>query len=66
MREALQRARAMHRAGRVAEAEQAYRAVLAMHPDHPDALHLLGVIAAQRGEEAGARDLLSRLWRRHG
>ena len=50
----------MHQAGRLAEAEQIYQSVLAMQPDHPDALHLLGVLAAQRGEDAGARNLLSR------
>lgn len=60
MTEALQRALATHQAGRLAEAEQIYRTVLAMQPDHPDALHLLGVAAAQRGELEAARDLLSR------
>ena len=42
--------------GRWEEAERIYREVLACRPGHPDALHLLGVLAAQRGrfEEAAA------------
>lgn len=39
-----------HQAGRLAEAEQLYRQVLAQTPGHPDALHLLGVIAYQVGQ----------------
>ncbi len=37
-------------AGRLAEAEKIYRHVLAQQPNHPDALHLLGVLAAQAGK----------------
>ena len=40
-----------HQAGRLAQAEQFYRAILANQPNHPDALHLLGVIANQGGAE---------------
>ncbi len=36
-----------HQAGHVAEAERIYRQVLAVEPNHPDALHLLGVLALQ-------------------
>lgn len=36
-------------AGRLSQAEALYRAVLATEPEHPDALHLLGVIAQQTG-----------------
>ena len=56
----MQRAFALHQAGSLAEAEQIYEAVLAMEPGHPDALHLLGVVAVQRGEVERAHDLLSR------
>ncbi|MCW2242832.1 tetratricopeptide repeat protein [Azospirillum canadense] len=47
-----------HRAGRTAEAERLYREVLASSPGHPDALHLLGVIALQGGRPAEAADLI--------
>jgi tetratricopeptide (TPR) repeat protein len=35
---------ALHQAGRLAEAEKIYRAVLAAEPGNPDALHLLGLV----------------------
>jgi protein O-GlcNAc transferase len=38
-----------HRAGRLAEAEGVYRQILAVQPNHADALHLLGLIAHQVG-----------------
>ena len=47
-----------HRAGRTTEAERLYREVLAASPGHPDALHLLGVIALQGGRPAEAVDLI--------
>lgn len=50
----LQAALGLHRAGRLDEAERAYRQLLASRPDHGDALHLLGVIAYQRGDPAAA------------
>jgi protein O-GlcNAc transferase len=49
-----------HRAGRLAEAEGLYRAILEAFPQHPDALHLLGVIALQAGQPAAAVDLITR------
>ena len=52
----LGQALALHRQGRLDEAEALYRAVLAMVPDSADALHLLGVIALQRRDfEAAVR-----------
>jgi protein O-GlcNAc transferase len=47
--EALQIAIQHHQAGRLAEAEALYRQILAVQPNHSDALHLLGVIAHQAG-----------------
>ncbi|MGY0711531.1 tetratricopeptide repeat protein [Azospirillum argentinense] len=47
-----------HRAGRTTEAERLYREVLAASPGHPDALHLLGVVALQGGRPAEAVDLI--------
>jgi tetratricopeptide (TPR) repeat protein len=49
-----------HQAGRLAEAERIYRQVLAQVPDHWDALHFLGVLAAQLGHNQAAVDLISR------
>ena len=50
----------MHRQGRLAEAERIYRAVLQRQPDHFDALHLLGLIAAQSGHPQAAVGLIGR------
>lgn len=49
-----------HRAGRVREAEILYRQVLQTHPDHPGALHLLGLIAHQVGRHADAVELIGK------
>ena len=38
-----------HRAGRLQAAERIYRQILAIEPEHVDALHLLGVAAQQAG-----------------
>ena len=44
----------LHGAGRLAEAEQVYRQVLAAAPGHADSLHMLGVIASQCGQPQAA------------
>jgi predicted O-linked N-acetylglucosamine transferase (SPINDLY family) len=49
-----------HQAGRLNEAEQLYRQILQAHPDNADALHLLGVLAHQRGQNEAAVDLIGR------
>src|SRR5947207_7353253 len=49
-----------HQAGRLPEAEQLYRRILAAAPNQPDALHYLGVIAHQIGQHAAAIELMSR------
>ncbi len=54
----LQQARAHHAAGRLPQAEALYREVLASVPGHPDALHLLGVLAFQVGQPAVALEIL--------
>ena len=46
--------------GRSESAEKLLRTVLLSAPEHPDALHLLGVIEAQRGNLQEAAGLLSR------
>ena len=43
----LERAAALHRSGRLIEAEALYREVLAADAQHFDALHLLGVLRHQ-------------------
>jgi len=47
-----------HQAGRLQEAEQLYRQILAQKPGHADAIHLLGVIAYQTGHNDDAVDLI--------
>jgi Flp pilus assembly protein TadD len=60
IQEALNQALTDHRNGLLREAEVLYRQVLAVAPDHPDALHLLGVIASQAGRHDLAADLILR------
>src|ERR1700730_17181355 len=47
-----------HRAGRLNRAEALYRKFLRKSPGHPDALHLLGVIAVLRGDAGRAIELI--------
>lgn len=47
-----------HRAGRLREAEAIYRSILQQQPRHPDALHLLGVMAHQIGRNETAVELI--------
>jgi predicted O-linked N-acetylglucosamine transferase (SPINDLY family) len=49
-----------HGAGRLDEAEALYRQALAQDPQSLDALHLLGVVALQRGAAEEAVELISR------
>jgi predicted O-linked N-acetylglucosamine transferase (SPINDLY family) len=58
--DALDAALHSHRAGRLAEAERAYRAVLRREPDHVEAIHLLGMLCHQTGRNDAALDLLRR------
>src|ERR1700689_961457 len=47
-----------HQAGRLAEAEAIYGQILAVHSDHADSLHLLGMIEHQRGHHEIAVSLI--------
>ena len=58
--EVLQQAFAAHRAGNAAEAERLYKRVLRAVPGQFDALHLLGVLKAERGFHEEADRLLKR------
>jgi tetratricopeptide (TPR) repeat protein len=49
-----------HLSGRLDQAAQLYQAVLAHNPEHADALHLLGVVAHQQGDEQRACELIGR------
>lgn len=56
----LERALSAHQAGRLAEAEQGYRAVLSRDAKHTDAAYLLGLTVHQQGRAAEAVPLLER------
>jgi protein O-GlcNAc transferase len=47
-------------AGNLSEAEKIYHRILAQHPNNPDALHLLGVVAIRRGQNQAAVTLINR------
>jgi len=49
-----------HQAGRLIEAEQIYRQILAIDAIQPDSLHLLGMIAYQAGRLDAAVDMIRR------
>jgi protein O-GlcNAc transferase len=49
-----------HRAGRLHDAEALYRRILATQSNHPDSLHMLGVIAHQTGQPQLAIELIRR------
>lgn len=54
----LQQALALHRSGRLQDAEAIYRRAIAAQPDHPAAPHLLGVLIAQTGRLEEGHGLL--------
>ncbi|UEM19357.1 tetratricopeptide repeat protein [Skermanella mucosa] len=56
----LEDALALHRAGRLDEAEAAYRSLLAVHPGHADLLRFFGLLRHQQGRADEAIDLLER------
>jgi predicted TPR repeat methyltransferase len=58
--EALSVAIQLHRAGHLEEGEIVYRRILAIAPDHPDALHFLGVLSHQRGRSDAALELIEK------
>jgi predicted O-linked N-acetylglucosamine transferase (SPINDLY family) len=48
-----------HQAGRLDKANEDYQQALSLNPDHPDALHLLGMLAHQVGDNELAVDLIN-------
>jgi tetratricopeptide (TPR) repeat protein len=61
----LANALALHKAGRLAEAEKVYKQVLDIQSDQFDSLHLLGVILFQRGDPAAAVEQIDRALKRN-
>jgi predicted O-linked N-acetylglucosamine transferase (SPINDLY family) len=55
-----------HRAGRLDQAEPLYKHLLARAPNHPDALHLLGMVAYQSGRHQEALALIQQAIRING
>ena len=49
-----------HNAGRFPQAKQIYQQILKAQPNHPAALHLLGVVAYQESDHARAVELISK------
>ena len=56
----LQNGLAHQQAGRLQEAKTVYQSILKAQPQHPDALHLLGLIAHKSGEYDVAVDLIEK------
>ena len=49
-----------HQAGRLHKADAIYRKVLSIEPNHPDALHMLGLIAHQANKNDAAAELIEK------
>lgn len=60
----LQSALRAHQKGQLGPAESLYRSVLSEEPDNHEALHLLGVVLLQSGDEENAEPLLGEACRR--
>jgi tetratricopeptide (TPR) repeat protein len=59
VRALLEEGKTHHQAGRLSEAERAYRLALELAPHHPEALHLLGLSLYRLGRFDEAIDLIS-------
>lgn len=58
MQQLFEQAVGCHQSGRLLEAERLCRQILQRQPGHGDALHMLGILALQRGEPDVALELL--------
>jgi protein O-GlcNAc transferase len=56
----LKKAVQYHRSGQLQEAENIYKEILKINPNHPDCLYLLGLMAHQTGENDKAVDLINK------
>jgi tetratricopeptide (TPR) repeat protein len=59
-RDDVRRAFRLHQEGRLEDADRLYREAIANDPHDANALHLFGVLQAQRGDFEGAADLIGR------
>ena len=50
----------LHQQGRLDQAQEIYRQVLQYQPQNSDALHLLGVVAMQKGDNPSAVESINR------
>lgn len=57
--QAIREAQALHRQGRLAEAERIYAAIVACVPGHFDTLHWLGVLRQEQSRPAEALSLIA-------
>lgn len=62
----LNHAKALHKSGQAAQAQRAYAAVLESNPNHPEALHLLGILHLQTQRPQEAATLLERAFAANG
>ena len=60
LQEFLQRGLNYHQSGHLPQAEAAYRQVLKVAPDHPDALYLCGLAVHESGRSEAAVELIAR------
>jgi tetratricopeptide (TPR) repeat protein len=58
IQQSIDQATQLHRAGRLQDAERIYRQILAIDPNVPDALQLLGILTSQLGRHDAAVDLI--------
>ncbi len=58
--QALQAAMSQHQAGQLPQAAALYKKILQVQANHPDALHLLGLVAKQQGDHVTAIKLMSK------
>ena len=63
---ALAQAAAALQRGELDVAEQALQQILALDPHMPQALHLLGVVACRRGDQAKGKALIEQAFERLG
>ena len=60
IQQVFQQAVRCHQSGRLPEAEKLCQQILRRQPDHGDAMHMLGILALQKGEHDVAADLIRR------